>query len=62
MYISKENRSSSSQGEKYALKKRLAEGGFSQIDLAENTRTKRLVALKRITCHSIQVEFLDTFL
>jgi len=42
------------QGEKYTIKKKLAEGGFSNIDLAENSRNKKLVALKRITCHSIQ--------
>ena len=42
------------EGEKYVVKKQLAEGGFSTIELAENSRSRRLVAIKRITCHSIQ--------
>jgi len=42
------------EGQKYVIKKQVAEGGFSTVELAENTTTKRLVAIKRITCHSIQ--------
>jgi len=41
-------------GEKYSIIKQIGEGGFSTIDLAENTRTKQKVAIKRITCHSIE--------
>lgn len=37
---------------RYTVVQRLAEGGFSVIDLIENTSTKRKFALKRITCHS----------
>jgi len=42
------------EGEKYAIIRQIGEGGFSTIDLAENTRTKQKVAIKRITCHSIE--------
>ena len=42
------------EGQKYVIKKQVAEGGFSTVELAENTTTKRLGAIKRITCHSIQ--------
>lgn len=40
-------------GTKYTVKDRLALGGFSLIDLAENSITRKLYAVKRITCHSI---------
>ncbi|XP_023298669.2 serine/threonine-protein kinase 16 [Lucilia cuprina] len=40
-------------GTKYTVKDRLAQGGFSLIDLAENSITRKLYAVKRITCHSI---------
>ncbi|XP_061392431.1 serine/threonine-protein kinase 16 [Musca vetustissima] len=40
-------------GTKYTIKDRLAQGGFSLIDLAENNITRKLYAVKRITCHSI---------
>ncbi|KAJ8947500.1 hypothetical protein NQ314_008578 [Rhamnusium bicolor] len=40
-------------GHKYMVKERLGEGGFSCVDLVENTTTKKKYALKRITCHSI---------
>jgi len=49
------------EGEKYVVKKQLAEGGFSTIELAENSRSRRLVAIKRITCHSIQDQNLAKF-
>ncbi|KAF2894083.1 hypothetical protein ILUMI_12093 [Ignelater luminosus] len=38
---------------KYEIKEKLGEGGFSTIDLVENTFTKKRYALKRIICHSI---------
>ena len=41
-------------GEKYNVMKEIGEGGFSTIQLAENNRTKQKVAIKRITCHSIE--------
>ncbi|CAH1987668.1 unnamed protein product [Acanthoscelides obtectus] len=40
-------------GVKYVVKERLGEGGFSCVDLVENTTTKKKYALKRIVCHSI---------
>ncbi|XP_055375092.1 serine/threonine-protein kinase 16 [Condylostylus longicornis] len=40
-------------GTRYIVKERLAEGGFSLIDLVENSITKKSYALKRISCHSI---------
>lgn len=42
------------EGEKYSIIKEIGEGGFSTIELAENTRSKHKVAIKRITCHSIE--------
>ncbi|CAG9815010.1 unnamed protein product [Phaedon cochleariae] len=41
-------------GTKYIVKERLGEGGFSCVELVENTNTKKRYALKRITCHSIE--------
>ncbi|KAF5284648.1 hypothetical protein FQR65_LT13479 [Abscondita terminalis] len=38
---------------RYTIKERLAEGGFSTIDLVENATNKRYYAVKRIICHSI---------
>ncbi|XP_023342481.1 serine/threonine-protein kinase 16 [Eurytemora carolleeae] len=49
------------EGQKYKVRRQLAEGGFSTIDLAENTRNGKLVAIKRITCHSIQDQNLGKF-
>ncbi|XP_030374152.1 serine/threonine-protein kinase 16 [Scaptodrosophila lebanonensis] len=40
-------------GSKYTINERLAQGGFSLIDLAQNADTRRSYAIKRITCHSI---------
>lgn len=37
---------------RYTVVQRLAEGGFSVIDLIESTATKRKFALKRVSCHS----------
>jgi len=41
-------------GVKYKVKEQIAEGGFSTVDLVEDTRTGKKFALKRITCHSIE--------
>lgn len=41
-------------GVKYRIKRQIAEGGFSTVDLIEDPRTGKLFALKRITCHSIE--------
>ncbi|XP_030747371.1 serine/threonine-protein kinase 16 isoform X2 [Sitophilus oryzae] len=41
-------------GIKYVVNERLGEGGFSCVDLVEQTSTKKKFALKRITCHSIE--------
>ncbi|XP_022908829.1 serine/threonine-protein kinase 16 [Onthophagus taurus] len=41
-------------GTKYTVKEHLGEGGFSTIDLVQNVHTKKLYALKKITCHSIE--------
>ncbi|KAF5285464.1 hypothetical protein FQA39_LY16638 [Lamprigera yunnana] len=38
---------------RYAIRERVAEGGFSTIDLIENTTTRRCYALKHIICHSV---------
>ncbi|KAH8243155.1 hypothetical protein KR032_004997 [Drosophila birchii] len=40
-------------GSRYTIRERLAQGGFSLIDLGENAATRRSYAIKRITCHSI---------
>uniref|UniRef100_A0A1A9WL85 non-specific serine/threonine protein kinase n=1 Tax=Glossina brevipalpis TaxID=37001 RepID=A0A1A9WL85_9MUSC len=40
-------------GSKYVIRDRLNQGGFSLIDLAENNLTRKLYAIKRITCHSL---------
>ncbi|XP_023018676.2 serine/threonine-protein kinase 16 [Leptinotarsa decemlineata] len=41
-------------GSRYIVKERLGEGGFSCVDLVENTTTKKKYALKRIICHSVE--------
>ncbi|XP_056634313.1 serine/threonine-protein kinase 16 [Diorhabda sublineata] len=41
-------------GIRYVVIERLGEGGFSCVDLVQNTTTKKKYALKRITCHSIE--------
>lgn len=41
-------------GVTYHVKEKIAEGGFSIIELVQQPRTKRYYALKRITCHSIE--------
>ncbi|XP_013389730.1 serine/threonine-protein kinase 16 [Lingula anatina] len=42
--------------EKYFVRSRLGEGGFSVVDLVEHTRSHRKFALKRIQCHSKEDE------
>ena len=42
------------EGVTYKLLRHLTEGGFSSIDLVENTRTGKVFVVKRITCHSIE--------
>lgn len=42
------------EGRSYVVLERIGEGGFSNIDLVENRRTKQYFALKRITCHSTE--------
>ena len=42
------------EGVSYKLLRHLTEGGFSSIDLVENTRTGKVFVVKRITCHSIE--------
>lgn len=39
---------------KYKVKHQIAEGGFSTIDLVEDTRTGKEFVIKRITCHSVE--------
>jgi len=41
-------------GVKYRIKRQIAEGGFSTVELIEDPRSGKLLALKRITCHSIE--------
>lgn len=40
------------QNRKFYVRSRLAEGGFSVIDLIEDRHSHHLYALKRVTCHS----------
>jgi len=41
-------------GVNYKVIRQVAEGGFSTVDLIEDTRSHKKFALKRITCHSIE--------
>lgn len=43
-------------GINYVVKEQIAEGGFSVIELVQHPRTGECLALKRITCHSIEDE------
>jgi len=43
-------------GTSYVIKEQIAEGGFSVIELVQHPRTGEYLALKRITCHSIEDE------
>jgi len=42
------------EGVRYKVIKQIAEGGFSTIDLVEESNTGKRFAMKRITCHSIE--------
>ena len=42
------------EGVRYKVLRQLAEGGFSTVHLARDAASGRKVALKRITCHSIE--------
>eukprot|EP00095_Tigriopus_kingsejongensis_P008484 maker-scaffold18_size714446-snap-gene-5.20 protein:Tk08484 transcript:maker-scaffold18_size714446-snap-gene-5.20-mRNA-1 annotation:"serine threonine-protein kinase 16" len=42
------------EGIAYTVLEPLAEGGFSTIELVQNSRTREKFALKRITCHSTE--------
>ncbi|XP_069165691.1 serine/threonine-protein kinase 16 isoform X2 [Procambarus clarkii] len=39
-------------GRQYYIRERLGEGGFSTVDLVEESSSHKLYALKRITCHA----------
>ncbi|KAL3271013.1 hypothetical protein HHI36_021514 [Cryptolaemus montrouzieri] len=41
-------------GVRYIVKEHLGEGGFSTVDLVENASSRKLYALKRIKCHSVE--------
>ncbi|KAK7109106.1 serine/threonine-protein kinase 16-like [Littorina saxatilis] len=41
---------------RYYIRSRLGEGGFSYVDLVEETTTHKVYALKRLTCHSKEEE------
>jgi len=41
-------------GVNYKVLRQVAEGGFSTVDLVEDSRSRKKHALKRITCHSIE--------
>ncbi|XP_050418058.2 serine/threonine-protein kinase 16 [Patella vulgata] len=41
---------------RFYTRSRIGEGGFSYIDLVEDAQTHKLLALKRITCHSKEDE------
>lgn len=41
-------------GVQYKVIRHIADGGFSSVDLVENTRNGKKCAVKRITCHSIE--------
>ena len=42
------------EGVQYKLIKHIADGGFSSVELVEDTRSGKKFAIKRITCHSIE--------
>lgn len=41
---------------RFYMRSRLGEGGFSYVDLVEESATRKLYALKRLTCHSVDEE------
>ena len=42
------------EGVQYRVIKHIADGGFSSVELVEDTRSGKKFAIKRITCHSIE--------
>lgn len=44
------------ENKRYFIRSRLGEGGFSYVDLVEESSTRKLFALKRLTCHSKEEE------
>merc|ERR1711892_211008 len=44
----------------YRVVRQIAEGGFSTVDLVEDTRTGKKYAMKKITCHSTEDQNLAT--
>jgi len=48
------------EGVRYRVHRQLAEGGFSTVDLIEDTRSGKKYAMKRITCHSTEDQNLAT--
>ena len=42
------------EGVRYKVIRHIADGGFSSVQLVENTRNGKRYAVKRITCHSIE--------
>uniref|UniRef100_H2YRJ0 non-specific serine/threonine protein kinase n=1 Tax=Ciona savignyi TaxID=51511 RepID=H2YRJ0_CIOSA len=43
-------------GTKYIFQENLGEGGFSYVDLLEDSKSGQFVALKRIVCHDKKAE------
>lgn len=48
------------EGVSYKVVRQIAEGGFSTVDLVEDTRTGKKYAMKKITCHSMEDQNLAT--
>ena len=48
------------EGVTYRMVRQIAEGGFSTVDLVEDTRTGKKYAMKKITCHSTEDQNLAT--
>ena len=48
------------EGVTYRVNRQLAEGGFSTVDLVEDTSSGKKYAMKRITCHSTEDQNLAT--
>ena len=48
------------EGVTYRMVRQIAEGGFSTVDLVEDSRTGKKYAMKKITCHSMEDQNLAT--
>ena len=48
------------EGVTYRMIRQIAEGGFSTVDLVEDSRTNKKYAMKKITCHSTEDQNLAT--